>query len=55
MKEEQESQRNNLSVPEYAAQRGVRLEGILGRVSDAPLREDNGFSLLKNGPDTYDD
>jgi cardiolipin synthase len=31
------------------------LDGILGRVSDAPLRENNGFSLLKNGPDTYDD
>jgi cardiolipin synthase len=42
-------------VPEYVAQRGARLEGILGRVSDAPLREDNGISLLKNGPDTYDD
>ena len=55
MKEEQESQRNNLSVPEYAVQRGARLDGILGRVSDAPLREDNGISLLKNGPDTYDD
>jgi cardiolipin synthase len=42
-------------VPEYAAQRGARLDGILGRVSDAPLRENNGLSLLKNGPDTYDD
>jgi cardiolipin synthase A/B len=42
-------------VPEYAASRGARLEGILGRVSDAPLREDNRISLLKNGPDTYDD
>jgi cardiolipin synthase A/B len=42
-------------VPEYAASRGARLEGILGRVSDAPLREDNCISLLKNGPDTYDD
>jgi cardiolipin synthase len=48
-------QRNNHSVPEYAAARGARLEGILGRVSDAPLREGNGFSLLKNGPDTYHD
>jgi cardiolipin synthase len=31
------------------------LDGILGRVSDAPLREDNRISLIKNGPDTYDD
>jgi cardiolipin synthase A/B len=42
-------------VPEYAAARGARLEGILGRVSDAPLRENNRISLMKNGPDTYDD
>jgi cardiolipin synthase A/B len=42
-------------VPEYAASRGARLEGILGRVSDAPLREGNSIQLLKNGPDTYDD
>jgi cardiolipin synthase len=42
-------------VPEYAALRGARLEGILGRVSDAPLREGNRLALLKNGPDTYDD
>jgi len=31
------------------------LEGILGRVSDAPLRDGNRIELLKNGPDTYDD
>jgi cardiolipin synthase A/B len=42
-------------VPEYAASRGTRLEGILGRVSDAPLRNGNRLALLKNGPDTYDD
>jgi cardiolipin synthase len=53
--EEQEMQRNSLSVPDYAASRGTRLEGILGRVSDAPLREGNRLALLKNGPDTYDD
>ena len=41
-------------VPEYAASRGARLEGILGRVSDAPLRDGNSIELLKNGPDTYD-
>jgi cardiolipin synthase A/B len=45
----------DLDVPEYAAARGARLEGILGRVSDAPLREGNSIQLLKNGPDTYDD
>jgi hypothetical protein len=39
-------------VPEYAASRGARLEGILGRVSDAPLRNGNRLALLKNGPDT---
>jgi cardiolipin synthase A/B len=45
----------DLDVPEYAAARGARLEGILGRVSDAPLRDGNSIALLKNGPDTYDD
>ena len=55
MTEEQEIQSNNLSIPDYAASRGARLEGILGRVSDAPLREGNRLALLKNGPDTYDD
>jgi cardiolipin synthase len=45
----------DLKVPEYAAARGARLEGILGRVSDAPLRDGNSIALLKNGPDTYDD
>ena len=44
-----------LNVPEYSASRGARLEGILGRVSDAPLRDGNRLTLLKNGPDTYDD
>ena len=53
--EDQENQRNNLSIPDYAASRGARLEGILGRVSDAPLREGNRLALLTNGPDTYDD
>jgi len=31
------------------------LEGILGRVSDAPLRDGNRLELLRNGPDTYED
>src|SRR5215210_3296580 len=43
------------NIPEYAASRGARLGGILGRVSDAPLRGGNRIELLKNGPDTYDD
>jgi cardiolipin synthase len=43
------------SVPEYVAARGTRLEEILGRVSDGPLRHGNRVELLKNGPDTYDD
>src|SRR5215210_3342481 len=50
-----EPSHEDLNVPEYAASRGARLEGILGRVSDAPLREGNRLALLKNGPDTYDD
>jgi cardiolipin synthase A/B len=55
LSQDRELRHEDREVPEYAAQRGARLEGILGRVSDAPLREDNGISLLKNGPDTYDD
>jgi cardiolipin synthase A/B len=55
LSQDRELQHENREVPEYAAQRGARLEGILGRVSDAPLREENGISLLKNGPDTYDE
>jgi cardiolipin synthase A/B len=50
-----ENQREELSIPDYVASRGARLERILGRVSDAPLRKGNGLTLLKNGPDTYDD
>ena len=49
------SSHDNLNIPEYVASRGARLEGILGRVSDAPLRDGNRLALLKNGPDTYDD
>src|SRR5215213_9352875 len=55
LSQDHELQPDNLSIPDYVASRGARLEGILGRVSDAPLREDTGLSLLKNGPDTYDD
>src|SRR5215203_3199320 len=35
--------------------RGERLDRALARVSDAPLREGNRITLLKDGPDTYDD
>ena len=55
MTEEQEIQRDDLPLPDYVASRGARLEGILGRVSDAPLRDGNQIALLRNGPDTYDD
>jgi cardiolipin synthase A/B len=55
LSQDQELRQEDHKVPEYAAERGARLEGILGRVSDAPLRKNNGISLLKNGPDTYDD
>jgi cardiolipin synthase A/B len=55
LSQDHELQPDNLSIPDYVASRGARLEGILGRVSDAPLREGNRLALLKNGPDTYDD
>ena len=55
MSQDQEIRQENVAIPEYAASRGARLEGILGRVSDAPLRDGNRLALLKNGPDTYDD
>ena len=54
MTQDREPGHEKLNVPEYAASRGARLEGILGRVSDAPLRDGNQIELLKNGPDTYD-
>jgi cardiolipin synthase len=55
LSQDQELQPENLSTPAYVASRGARLEGILGRASDAPLRQGNRIALLKNGPDTYDD
>jgi cardiolipin synthase A/B len=55
LRQDRDLERENLTIPEYAASRGARLEGILGRVSDAPLRHGNRIALLKNGPDTYDD
>jgi cardiolipin synthase A/B len=55
LRQDRELGHEELTMPEYAASRGNRLEGILGRVSDAPLRNGNQIELLKNGPDTYDD
>jgi cardiolipin synthase A/B len=55
LSQDRELRHEELHVPEYAASRGARLEGILGRVSDAPLRDGNRLALLKNGPDTYED
>jgi cardiolipin synthase len=55
LRQDRDLERENPTIPEYAASRGARLEGILGRVSDAPLRRANSIELLKNGPDTYDD
>ncbi len=49
MTQDRELRQEDLDVPEYAAARGARLEGILGRVSDAPLRDGNSIQLLKNG------
>ncbi|MGF1470272.1 MAG: phosphatidylserine/phosphatidylglycerophosphate/cardiolipin synthase family protein [Rubrobacteraceae bacterium] len=55
MSEDQGSSRDTPTIPEYAASRGSRLEKVLSRTSDAPLREGNRLVLLKNGPHTYDD
>ena len=55
MSEDQEVKGEPLSVPEYAASRGPRLDRALARTSDAPLRGGNRLELLKNGPSTYDD
>jgi cardiolipin synthase len=51
----QENQREDFSIPEYAVSRSGRLDRVLARASDAPLREGNRLALLKNGPDTYED
>ena len=42
LSQDHELQPDALSIPDYVASRGARLEGILGRVSDAPLREGTG-------------
>ena len=55
MSEHQDVRRDDFSIPEYAASRGARLDRILARASDAPLRKENHLELLENGPRTYDD
>jgi cardiolipin synthase A/B len=55
LSEDQEVKGEPLSIPDYAASRGPRLDRALARTSDAPLREGNRLELLKNGPNTYDD
>ena len=42
----------DLPVPSLSEE---RVERVFKRVSDAPLREGNRLSLLKNGPQTYDE
>ena len=42
----------DLPVPSMSEE---RVERVFKRVSDAPLREGNRLSLLKNGPQTYDE
>jgi cardiolipin synthase len=44
-----------LVAAEPSVPRGERLDRALARVSDAPLREGNRVTLLKDGPNTYDD
>lgn len=47
--------REILLIPDFAVSRGSRLDKVLARASDAPLRAGNRLALLKNGPHTYDD
>ena len=35
--------------------RGESLDRALGRASDAPLRTGNRLTLLRNGPETFDE
>ena len=55
MSEGQANRSQGLPIPDYVASGGGRLNRILARASDAPLREGNRLELLKNGPNTYDD
>ncbi|MGF1472872.1 MAG: phospholipase D-like domain-containing protein [Rubrobacteraceae bacterium] len=47
--------RPTLETPDDLESRGSRLERAIDRVSEAPLSWQNRLTLLKNGPDTYDD
>jgi cardiolipin synthase A/B len=55
LSQDQEIRSEDLPIPEYAESRGGRLDRVLARASDAPLRKGNRLALLKNGPHTYDD
>jgi cardiolipin synthase len=55
LSEDQEIQREIGSIPDYASSRGSRLDRVLARASDAPLRKGNKLELLRNGPNTYED
>src|SRR5919199_2619123 len=46
---------NRTSAALSAGSREESLDRAFERVSDAPLREGNRLSLLKNGPQTYDE
>jgi hypothetical protein len=46
---------NRTSVSSPAGSRQESLDPAFKRVSDAPLREGNRLSLLKNGLQTYDE
>jgi cardiolipin synthase A/B len=52
---DQDTQLESFSIPEYATSRSGRLDRVLARASDAPLRVGNRLALLENGPATYDD
>jgi cardiolipin synthase A/B len=55
LSEDRGTHHGNFSIPEYAASRGARLDRVLARASDAPLRRGNRLVLLENGPNTYED
>src|ERR671921_350098 len=46
---------SSLTATTETPSRGGRLDIALARASDAPLREGNRVTLLKDGPNTYDD
>ena len=50
MSEDQVTRNENTSIPEYAATRGARLERVLARASDAPLRGGTGSNSSRTVP-----